>query len=111
MPKPRLAGTNSFRSASSAACSDTARWYWQFSWARRRMPAGRPTVEIVIRRTLMPRPSRLGGRGQGRQQGVEVQQRLAHAHHHDVAEPLRGEKGVRTIFCGGAILRRVGGEK
>ena len=33
-------------------------------------------------------PVAAGGHGQGRQQGVEVQQRLAHAHHHHVAEPL-----------------------
>ena len=52
------------------------------------MPSGRPTVEIVIRRAPMPRPLLIDGRGQGRQQRVEIQQRLAHAHHHHVAEPF-----------------------
>ena len=50
-------GTRSRRSASSAACRLTARLTCGWSAARRRMPAGRPTVETVMRRGLMPKPS------------------------------------------------------
>ena len=34
----------------------------------------------------MPEPVAVGGRSQGRQQRIEIQQRLAHAHHHHVAQ-------------------------
>ncbi len=57
MPKPRLAGTIRLRSSSSGACSETARWYWRFSSASRRMPLGIPTVEMVTRRAPIPSPS------------------------------------------------------
>ena len=56
------------------------------------MAGGRPTVEIVIRRALMPRPRGRSGLGQGRQQAIEVGQRLAHAHHDHVAQPLVGRQ-------------------
>ena len=54
------------------------------------MAGGRPTVEIVIRRALMPRPSASVAAVERGQHVVEIRQRLAHAHHHDVAEPLLG---------------------
>ena len=38
-------------------------------------------------------PVAVDGGGQGRQQGVEIQQRLAHAHHHDVTEAFGSGKG------------------
>ena len=62
------------------------------------MPAGRPTVEIVIRRRAQAQPVAVGCRGQGRQQGLEIQQRLAHAHHHHVAEPLIRRLAGHTVL-------------
>ena len=54
------------------------------------MAFGRPTVEIVIRRWLMPSPSsRLASSSAGKQR-IQIRQRLAHPHHHDVAQPLVG---------------------
>ena len=50
----RLSGTNSSRSGSFAACSDTARFTWSVFIASLRMPGTTPTVEIVI--CLAPRP-------------------------------------------------------
>ena len=76
------------RSASFGACSDTARWYCLPASASRRILAGSPTVEMVTCRAPMPRPSLSAGDGEGRQQVVEVGQRLAHAHDDDVRQPL-----------------------
>ena len=49
------------------------------------MPGSQPTVEIVVRRWVMPTS---GSRARGVEHGVEVHQRLAHAHEHEVVDRL-----------------------
>ena len=64
------------------------------------MAGGKPTVEIVIRRAPMPSPLRAAGNLQRRQQVFQIRQRLAHAHHDDIAEPLFGRQQLcRRSIC------------
>ena len=51
-------------------------------------PAADPTVEIVIRRWPIPRPVGLVASPSAAQQIRQIGQRLAHAHHDDVAQPF-----------------------
>ena len=50
-----------------------------------RMPGAQPTVEMPVRRWVMPRS---GSRRAAAEHGVEVHHRLAHAHEHEVVERL-----------------------
>ena len=49
------------------------------------MAGGSPTVEIVMRRALIPQTVVAAGHLQRRQQPIEIRQRLAHSHDDDVA--------------------------
>ncbi len=53
-----MTGISSERSASSAACSDSASRIGMSHSASRWMPGIQPTVEIVVRRWVMPRSGR-----------------------------------------------------
>ena len=51
----------------------------------RRMPGTQPTVETPVRRCVMPTS---GSRARGAEHVVDVHQRLAHAHEHEVVDRL-----------------------
>ena len=74
--------------ASRAAWSETASVNCGPSAVSRRMPGTTPEVDTVMCRA--PRPNRRGivERLDRREDPVEVEQRLAHAHEHDVREAL-----------------------
>ncbi len=69
------------RSASSGACSENARRIGMSLSASLSMPGIQPTVEIVVRRWVMPTSGSRRGAGE---HVVEVHHRLAHAHVHEV---------------------------
>ena len=76
------------RSSSSGAWSESARRIGSStSSTNRRSPGSQPTVEIVVRRCVMPRS---GSRRAAREHLVEVEHRLAHPHEDavvDLGEP------------------------
>ena len=82
----RFNGTSTSRSASRAACSETARVNCGPSAVSRRIPGTTPEVETVMWRAPEPEPLRIVERLDGGQDPVEVQQRLAHPHEHDVGQ-------------------------
>ena len=59
------------------------------------MAGGKPTVEMVMRRELIPNPLRTAGYRQGGHHRGKIGQRFAHAHHHDVADP--GRRGQKVL--------------
>ena len=60
------------------------------------MPSGNPTVEIVTRRTPMLSESGPVTAANAGIRPFDVQQRFAHAHHDDIAEPfLRLEQSLK----------------
>ena len=53
----------------------------------RRMPGTTPEVETVMWRAPRPEPVAVVERGHRLEHPIEVEERLAHAHEHDVGEP------------------------
>ena len=85
----RLSGTSTSRSASRAAWSEIASVNCGPSAVSRRMPGTTPDVETVMCRAPRPSLRRVVERRDGLEHAVEVEQRLAHAHEHDVREARR----------------------
>ena len=87
------------RSASSGACSETASVTGSGNSASRSMPGTTPTVDTVRWRAEMPTSS--CSRVHASSTGVDVGERLAHAHEHDVARRVAATRAAR-----GAPARR-----
>ena len=76
-----------------------------------RMPGTQPTVEIVVRRCVMPTSGSLRA---AREHAVEVHHRLAHAHEHEVVDRLDAAEVQHLVedLRGGQVaaeLHRPGG--
>ena len=84
----RLSGTRTSRSGSRAAWRLTARVNCGPSAVSRRIPGTTPLVLTVMCRAPEPEPARIGQGGDRLEHPVEVEQRLAHAHEHDVGQAL-----------------------
>ncbi len=76
------------RSSSFGACRLSASVMGRGTSASFRMAAGRPTVEIVILRALMPKPHGALSAVTARMTLAEIGQRLAHPHEDDVGDAL-----------------------
>ena len=73
------------RSASSGACRESASRIGMSDSVSLRMPGAQPTVEMPVRRWVMPRS---GSRRDAAEHVVEVHHRLAHPHEHQVVDRL-----------------------